>query len=68
MLERNVVCAASAEITSPLLSVPVTGGLDSSLVAAITAKKLKQKGCKLPLQTFSIGLGESPDVVAARKV
>lgn len=46
----------------------LSGGLDSSLVAAITAAGLKKQGCKLPLQTFSIGLDESPDVLAARKV
>jgi len=46
----------------------LSGGLDSSLIAALTAAGLKKKGCKEPIQTFSIGLEESPDVVAARKV
>ncbi|CAK8683317.1 unnamed protein product [Clavelina lepadiformis] len=46
----------------------LSGGLDSSLVAAITAKKLKAHHCPQQLQTFSIGMGESPDLIAARKV
>lgn len=46
----------------------LSGGLDSSLVAAITAVGQKKKGITEPIQTFSIGLGESPDVIAARKV
>jgi len=46
----------------------LSGGLDSSLVAALTARGLKKKGVEWPVQTFSIGLEESPDVLAARKV
>jgi len=46
----------------------LSGGLDSSLVAALTATGLKKKAVNFPLQTFSIGLEESPDVLAARKV
>uniref|UniRef100_F6VL61 Asparagine synthetase [glutamine-hydrolyzing] n=1 Tax=Ciona intestinalis TaxID=7719 RepID=F6VL61_CIOIN len=46
----------------------LSGGLDSSLVAAITAKKLRENGSKQPIQTFSIGMETSPDIVAARKV
>ena len=44
------------------------GGLDSSLVAAITAKKFQDMNMQYPLLTFSIGMENSPDVVAARKV
>lgn len=50
MSERNV-CA--------LLS----GGLDSSLIAALVSKKLQY-----PLKTFSIGFKESPDLFYANKV
>ena len=37
-------------------------------MAALTARGLKKKGVEWPVQTFSIGLEESPDVLAARKV
>ena len=41
----------------------VSGGLDSSLIAAIAHECLGQR-----LVTFSIGLESSPDLIAARKV
>ena len=44
----------------------LSGGLDSSLVAALAAKMLRKEGKQI--HTFSIGLGESPDILAARKV
>lgn len=40
----------------------LSGGLDSSLIAAIATRKLGK------IKTFSIGLKGSPDLVAARKV
>ena len=43
----------------------LSGGLDSSLVAALVAKHWKWSG---PLETFSIGLPGSPDLAAARLV
>ncbi len=44
------------------------GGLDSSLVAATLVKLAKEKQLLYPVQTFSIGAEDSPDVAAARKV
>jgi len=44
----------------------LSGGLDSSLVAALAAKMLLKEGKQI--HTFSIGLGLSPDILAARKV
>lgn len=41
----------------------VSGGLDSSLVASVATRLLGK-----PITTFSIGLAESPDLLAARKV
>lgn len=43
----------------------LSGGLDSSLVAALVAKHWKWS---VPLETFSIGLPGSPDLAAARLV
>jgi asparagine synthase (glutamine-hydrolysing) len=45
----------------------LSGGLDSSIVAAIAQKVLKQAG-KGPLKTFSVGTPGSPDLLAARAV
>ncbi|KAI4464316.1 asparagine synthetase [Holotrichia oblita] len=46
----------------------LSGGLDSSLVASLVVKLLKEMGSPYPVQTFSIGMGDSPDILAARKV
>lgn len=44
----------------------LSGGLDSSLVAAIAAKQLAKKGGQL--HTYSVGMEGSPDLIAARLV
>uniref|UniRef100_A0A2K5HKG3 Asparagine synthetase [glutamine-hydrolyzing] n=1 Tax=Colobus angolensis palliatus TaxID=336983 RepID=A0A2K5HKG3_COLAP len=46
----------------------LSGGLDSSLVAATLLKQLKEAQIQYPLQTFAIGMEDSPDLLAARKV
>ncbi|XP_046594037.1 asparagine synthetase [glutamine-hydrolyzing] isoform X2 [Neodiprion lecontei] len=46
----------------------LSGGLDSSLVAALVTKLAKENNFPYKIQTFSIGMGESPDVTAARQV
>ncbi|KAL7829243.1 hypothetical protein AOLI_G00301280 [Acnodon oligacanthus] len=46
----------------------LSGGLDSSLVAATLVKLAKDKELQYPIQTFSIGAEDSPDAIAARKV
>ncbi|KAH9488520.1 hypothetical protein Btru_062217, partial [Bulinus truncatus] len=46
----------------------LSGGLDSSLVAALLVKLTKEKGISYPIQTFAIGLEGSPDLAAAKKV
>lgn len=46
----------------------LSGGLDSSLVAALLRKLMKEDNLKYALQTFAIGTEDSPDVRAARKV
>ena len=44
----------------------LSGGLDSSLVAAIAARQLAKKG--IQLHTYTVGMEGSPDLVAARQV
>lgn len=48
--------------------VLLAGGLDSSLVAAVLLKLMKEINVNYPLQTFAIGMENSPDLLAARKV
>ncbi len=48
------------------VGVFLSGGLDSSLVAAIAAKVYAERGERL--QTFAVGTPESPDLAAARLV
>lgn len=43
----------------------LSGGLDSSIICALSAKIMKQLG-RGPLHTFSIGFSESPDLKYAR--
>ena len=47
------------------VGVFLSGGLDSTLVAAIAARWYAQRGERL--QTFAVGLPDSPDLLAARR-
>jgi len=46
----------------------LSGGLDSSLVAALLTKLAKQHNLTYKIQSFAIGMGDSPDIIAARQV
>ncbi|CAK1555100.1 unnamed protein product [Leptosia nina] len=46
----------------------LSGGLDSSLITALVCKLAKEHKLPYKIQTFAIGMGDSPDLVAARKV
>ena len=46
----------------------LSGGLDSSLIAALVVECAKEEGINYPIQTYSIGMEGSPDIEAARKV
>ena len=48
------------------VGVFLSGGLDSSLVAAIAARWYERRGERL--KTFAVGLEDSPDLLAARAV
>ncbi|MEO0376560.1 MAG: asparagine synthase-related protein [Cyanobacteria bacterium P01_A01_bin.17] len=46
----------------------LSGGLDSSIIAAIAAQVLRRERPGKRLKTFSVGLAGSPDLLAARRV
>ncbi|XP_071451665.1 asparagine synthetase [glutamine-hydrolyzing] [Hetaerina americana] len=46
----------------------LSGGLDSSLISALLLKLAKEEGLSYKIQSFSIGMGEGPDILAAREV
>lgn len=46
----------------------LSGGLDSSLIAALLVKHAKEVNLPYKIQSFSIGMGDSPDIIAARQV
>lgn len=49
--------------------VLLSGGLDSSLVASICARHIKRRSTHFPkLHSFTVGLENSPDLIAAKKV
>ena len=49
--------------------VLLSGGLDSSLVAAICARNISRRSTSFPkLHSFTIGLEGAPDLLAAKKV
>jgi asparagine synthase (glutamine-hydrolysing) len=45
----------------------LSGGLDSSIIAAIAAQQRREAG-KTPLKTFAVGTEGAPDLLAAREV
>ena len=46
----------------------LSGGLDSSLVAALLNREAKKLNLPYKVQTFAIGMSDSPDILAARQV
>ncbi|XP_051169160.1 asparagine synthetase [glutamine-hydrolyzing] [Leptopilina boulardi] len=46
----------------------LSGGLDSSLIAALFASEAKKLNLPYKLQSFAIGMGDSPDIRAAKQV
>lgn len=64
-LRAMIVEAVGSQMMGDVpVGVFLSGGLDSSLVAAIAARWCRERGIRL--QTFAVGLADSPDLEAAR--
>lgn len=63
----TVAVQKRVENTSREIGCLLSGGLDSSLIAALVASELREKG-RLPLRTYSIGMEKSSDLLHARMV
>lgn len=46
----------------------LSGGLDSSLVASLLVQEARAANFPYKIQSFSVGMGDSPDIKAAREV
>jgi asparagine synthase (glutamine-hydrolysing) len=75
LLENKIKTCLTESVEKRLMAdvpfgVLLSGGLDSSLIASITSRLMKDKSDLFgnKLHSFSIGLKDSPDLKAARKV
>ena len=66
-IREEMVAAVDDQMTDEVqIGAFLSGGLDSSIVAAIAARWFEKRGERL--KTFAVGLGDSPDLAAARVV
>lgn len=70
---QNIRTLLTASVKKRLMSdrrigCLLSGGLDSSLIAALLVKLAKDEGLPYKIQSFAVGMGESPDIIAARQV
>lgn len=70
---QNIRTLLTASVKKRLMSdrrigCLLSGGLDSSLIAALLVKLSQESGLPYKIQSFAVGMGESPDIIAARQV
>lgn len=66
--ESLEVAVRKRMMTERPVAALLSGGLDSSLIAALVARELRAAGVSTPLKTFSIGMAGSEDLRHARAV
>lgn len=64
-VHKRLMCERTTKEGLPAVGSFLSGGLDSSLVAALAQDLLRDRG---PIHTFSIGFKDAPDLLAARDV
>ncbi|KAH0948868.1 hypothetical protein HN011_001280 [Eciton burchellii] len=67
---RKLLSAAVEKrlMTDRRIGCLLSGGLDSSLIAALLMKYAKEYNLPYKIQSFAIGMDDSPDIIAARQV
>jgi len=64
-VNARLMCDRKTLSGLPAVGAFLSGGLDSSLIAALAQDSLRKSG---PIHTFSIGFQDAPDLLAARTV
>ena len=72
-IQGNIRTLLSAAVKKRLMAdrrigCLLSGGLDSSLIAALLVKHAKEENLPYKIQSFAIGMDDSPDIIAARQV
>jgi asparagine synthase (glutamine-hydrolysing) len=64
-VDKRLMCDRKTSSGLPAVGAFLSGGLDSSLIAALAQDSMRKSG---PIHTFSIGFQDAPDLLAARTV
>lgn len=67
-VKKRMMCSRTTDTTTPAIGAYLSGGFDSSVIAAILQKELNEQTVPCKLETFSIGFLNSPDLHYARIV